>query len=347
MKVSIVGIVGVPACYGGFESLVENLLGDNEFDITVYCSSKVYKEKKHSYKDAKLKYIPLFANGIQSVFYDIVSLFYVLFSRQDIVLVLGVSGCIALPIFRLFSKTYIVTNIDGLEWKRAKWGALAKLFLKFSEKMAVKFSNVIIADNEAIASYVNEQYAVNSFTIPYGGDHAIREINNQLDAGYALSICRIEPENNVEMILEAFKISGERLTFVGNWNSSEFGINMKNKYSCFANIEMLDPIYDISLLADLRGSCSYYVHGHSAGGTNPSLVEMMHFGKSIICFDCIYNRATTENKSFFFQDVMSLTKLIRSRSFECGEFMSEIAKRRYTWSIVRQQYFNIFNKVIS
>lgn len=347
--ISIVGTVGVPACYGGFETLVEYLVEetDSQIDknITVYCSSKSYPQKLATYKGAKLVYMPIKANGPQSVIYDIASLIHCAFHRTDAVLILGVSGCIFLPFFRLFSKAKVVTNIDGLEWRRDKWGKSARRFLKFSEKVAVKYSDVIISDNQAIADYVENEYGVQSSVIAYGGDHAVIEGLTFTDTNFALALCRIEPENNIEMILQAFSQTDKPLKFIGNWDGSEFGRALKSQYSAFANIDIIDPIYDIEKLAELRSSCSFYVHGHSAGGTNPSLVEMMYFGKSILCFDCNYNRASTEEQAAFFTDTAALVALIKAAdSLSNGQQMVEIAQRRYTWAIVRQKYFELMAK---
>lgn len=342
--IAIIGTVGVPACYGGFETLVDNLLASKDKpNITVYCSAASYKEHPKTYKNANLKYIPLNANGIQSIPYDICSLVHAAFIlKADNILILGVSGAIFLPIIRLFSKAKIVTNIDGLEWKRDKWNRWAKRFLKLSEKIAVKHSDVIIADNKGIADYVKQEYCVEAEVIAYGGDHAVVNQLSISNEGYALALCRIEPENNVELILEAFSQTNKRLKFIGNWQSSEFGIAMKAKYQNFENIEIVDPIYEIDKLFEIRQKCSFYVHGHSAGGTNPSLVEMMHFGKSILAFDCNYNRASTENKADFFDNVKQLTRLINSPlPDENGENMKAIAERRYTWEIVKQQYLKL------
>lgn len=343
--IAIIGTVGVPACYGGFETLVENLLDEEsaERNITVYCSSKAYSEKPDVYKNAILKYIPLNANGAQSIPYDIWSICHAVYKRSDSILLLGVSGAICLPFVRLISRAKIVTNIDGLEWRRHKWGTLVKRFLKFSEKIAVKYSDVIVADNQAIADYVQNEYGVTSEVIAYGGDHAVIESLNIDDKGYSLALCRIEPENNVELILEAFSKTNKSLQFIGNWDKSEFGRIMKKKYKQFHNINIVDPIYDIEALFEIRQNCSFYVHGHSAGGTNPSLVEMMHFKKDIFAFDCDYNRASTENKASFFSDIESLIELIKSEeSVNNGITMQEIAERRYTWEIVKKQYFNLF-----
>lgn len=346
--IAIVGTVGIPACYGGFETLVENLtIRDSPHKVSVYCSSKYYDKKIKSYNGATLHYIPLSANGAQSIPYDIASIFHGLFKGYRNFLILGVSGALVLPIIKFFlPKVRFATNIDGLEWRRDKWGALAKKFLKFSERMAIKSSQTIICDNQAIADYVKSEYGINSSVIAYGGDHSLINTLPEVCNDYYFALCRIEPENNVHTILEAFADNKEELIFVGNWNKSEYGAKLKSKYSKVSNLKLLDPIYDLDILFDYRAKCRGYIHGHSAGGTNPSLVEMMFFRKSIFAFDCSYNRATMENKGTFFTDAESLSDAIRASSNSASaDQMVEIAERRYKWSVIRQQYYELFDDI--
>lgn len=357
--ISIVGTVGVPANYGGFETLVENLIRYNNKKllntiITVYCSSKAYPEKKSTYLSSKIHYIPLKANGVQSIPYDIWSLISAAWNKSDQILLLGVSGAIALPLIRLFSSVRIITNIDGIEWRRKKWKGLAKLYLRISERIAIRFSNDVISDNEAIATYVKETYGVNSHVIAYGGDHALDVEpvpvgTHTLPIKYAFSVCRIEPENNIKLIVEAFsRQKNISLVLVGNWNNSEYGQKLRTRYSTYSQLHLLDPIYDIGKLKTLRSNCNYYIHGHSAGGTNPSLVEAMHFGRPILAFDCSFNRATTENKALFFSNENDLLTLIKksqeSATENVGVDLLEIAKRRYTWDVVAREYFSLIIK---
>lgn len=354
-KISIIGTVGIPASYGGFETLVENLARYNNkeninTELTVYCSSKSYDVRVSHFLSANLRYIPLQANGIQSVPYDIISLILAVLRKTDVILLLGVSGAIALPFVRLFSQARIVTNIDGIEWRREKWKGFAKYFLRFSERLAVQFSHVVISDNGAIADYVEEVYGITSKVIAYGGDHAltvdskpVTEFTN-LPEKYAFSVCRIEPENNIHLILESFHyLESTPLILVGNWDNSEYGSKLKQKYMDSKNLYLLDPIYDLGKLKTLRSHCLIYVHGHSAGGTNPSLVEAMHFGVPIIAYDCVFNRSTTENKALYFDDVQSLQNVVQNLDTDLGERvgaeMREIANRRYTWDKVAEQYF--------
>ncbi|MEY0289605.1 DUF1972 domain-containing protein [Providencia rettgeri] len=352
MKViSIVGTVGLPACYGGFESLIENLTKNSSGDIKykVFCSSQFFKNKINAYNNADLIYIPLNANGIQSIFYDIISLIKTLFYKNDVTLILGVSGCLFLPFYKFFSKAKVITNIDGLEWKRDKWGAVAKWFLKRSEYFAVKYSDIIISDNQAIADYVNQSYNLSSEVIAYGGDHAIisNHIENTIPTGdYYLSICRIEPENNISLILESFSASKRKIKFIGNWKNSVYGQCLYKEYSQYENIELIDPIYDISTLYNYRINCKAYIHGHSAGGTNPSLVEAMHIGRPILAFDCDFNRYSTDNKALYFSNDNSLLKLIEDTDDNMlvsnSEKMKEIAIEKYTWSKIATQYESLY-----
>lgn len=361
MKVAIIGTVGVPANYGGFETIAEQLIlhnNDKNLQYTVFCSAKSYEEKHSVYKGAKIEYIDLNANGIQSIPYDILSLIKAT-KDNDVILILGVSGCAFLPIYRLFSKKRLIINIDGLEHRRDKWGKFAKWFLKFSEKQAVKFGDVVISDNKYIADYVLEEYGINSELIAYGGDQVIQDVgedefnsifNNYkvMPKKYSLGICRIEPENNVHLVVDAFsRMPDQTLVFIGNWQRTQYGRDLLEKYSNFPNIKLCPAVYDLHILNVLRANCKFYIHGHSAGGTNPSLVEAMFFGIPIISYDCIYNKESTEHKAHYFNSSDNLIALLNS---DCANFqtnadnMMEIANRRYRWEYIASQYESIFLK---
>lgn len=356
-KVAVIGTQGVPAQYGGFETLVENLIGENAASgilYTIYCSSKSYSKQLSTYKGALLKYVPLLANGSQSILYDIVSLLKAM-RGNDVVLILGVSGCMFLPIYRLFSKKRLIINIDGLEHRRDKWGKWTRRFLKYSEKMAVRYADVIVSDNKGIQDYVMEEYGKSSVLIAYGGDHVLCNISDMEEdvlqkyalrgLDYSFSVCRIEPENNVHITLEAFRQSGKELVFVGNWNKSEYGRELLERYGQYQNIHLLSPIYDLKILNVLRSHCRFYIHGHSAGGTNPSLVEAMFFSKPILAYDVVYNKETTERQAFYYSSVEELVGLL-SKPYEifnnCGKAMLEIANRRYCWKHIARQYEQLY-----
>lgn len=347
-KIAIIGTVGIPANYGGFETLVENLIeGDVKYNYTVYCSIYSYKERQKTYKHAKLIYLPFKANGAQSIIYDALSIFHAIFKGHKTLLVLGSSGAFAIRLVKLLRKDIkIITNIDGVEWKRKKWAPFTRVMLKFFESICVKNSDTVICDNFEIKKYVLEEYSVIGEMIPYGGDHAFVERAKYQSEDYYLSICRIEPENNIHIILNSFSRSQEKLKIIGNWKSSEYGLKLREEFSNISNIELIDPIYDLNALFEFRMKCKAYVHGHSAGGTNPSLVEMMHFQKPIILFDCSYNRSTIENQGLYFKNSEQLLGLIKTDSFFLINTLKikEIANDKYSWKKIREQYQDIFEK---
>src|SRR5690606_38431547 len=160
-------------------------------------------------------------------------------------------------------------------------------------------------------------------------------------------VCRIEPENNVHLILEAFKeYPALNLIIVGNWENSDYARTLRNKYGNLENIFLLDPIYDQNKLNQIRSNCYVYVHGHSAGGTNPSLVEAMYLGLAIIAYGVNYNRETTLNKALYFHNVDSLKTHLSNLSIleieKIGLEMEDIAKQNYTWKIVSNDYAKLF-----
>lgn len=355
---AIIGTVGIPAKYGGFETLAENLVAQlgNRYEFTVYCSAPSYiGQRKESYLGARLKYIPLKANGKSSIIYDALSIVQALFFA-DVILILGVSGAFMIPVIRWFTKKRVITNIDGLEWKRDKWGGTAKKYLKWQEKIAIKYSNSIVVDNKGIEDHVMKEYGLPSNLIAYGANHVYKKrlgeaVKNELRLpdSFAFKVCRIEPENNIHIILNAFGETDFDFVMVGNWSNSEYGKLLKEKHDSSNNLYLLDPIYEPDKLNALRSNCSLYVHGHSAGGTNPSLVEAMYLELPIVAFDVNYNRYTTDNEALYFSTKNDLTQLLNSELMKVdnlksiGKKMKNIAIRKYTWKVIGEAYEQLFS----
>ena len=359
-KISIIGIVGLPSNYGGFETLADNItksLSAN-FDFTVYCSRKSYTKKITRFNNSNLKYINFYPNGYGSIFYDALSMLKSV-RNSDIMLILGVSGAILLPFIRLISRSKIIVHIDGCEWKRDKWNFFAKRFLKFSERIAIKFSHEIIADNPVIVNYVKSKFNKDSNLISYGSDHvisskelSIESLKNKypfISSSYSISVCRIVPENNIELILNAFtKLKDINIAVIGNWDNNLYSQGLRDKFKSYENIFLIDSIFDQKLLDTLRVHSSFYIHGHSAGGTNPSLVEAMYLGLPVICYDVNYNRETTSGSALFFKTSNDLIDLMNNTSKKDLNTISKrlkvIAKEKYLWGDITEKYSLLFNK---
>jgi glycosyltransferase involved in cell wall biosynthesis len=164
---------------------------------------------------------------------------------------------------------------------------------------------------------------------------------------YAIGVCRIEPENNIHLILEAFSRQNRMpLIMVGNWKNGAYGLRLLARYEGASGICFLDPIYEYQRINALRSNAALYVHGHSAGGTNPSLVEAMFFGLPIFAFDCIYNRYTTENQCVYWSSADELYHHIvyqrRPDLSNMGKRMKSIAGYRYRWNAIVAKYENLY-----
>jgi hypothetical protein len=214
VSVAILGSVGVPARYGGFETLAEELVKaaaskDTPHRLSVWCSTPAPDfGRPDMWHGAHLRYVPLHANGAQSIPYDAISLWQAARSGHRTALLLGVSGAMALPLIRATCPMRIVTHLGGVEWQRTKWGPTARAVLKRSEAMAVRWSHHVIADNPEIAGHIHTRYGRDTVQIAYGHEHALATdpadiADLDLPARYALALARAEPENNLDLILAA------------------------------------------------------------------------------------------------------------------------------------------------
>ena len=316
--IAFIGSAGLPNRYGGFEAFVEHcapVIARMVRAVTVTCDAHLYPDKSSPWKGVDRVFIPLRANGVSSVFHDAFA-FMRVFWRASHIIVLGISGGIWFPLFRLtcdLSGKKLVVNIDGIEWRRGKHTRLKRWFLRASGLLAERFAHHVIYDNAALAPYLNSCARHKSSLIAYPGDHVLRLPEIGMQAGTALTICRIEPENNLEILIEGFLASPLNCyTIVGNWKHSTYAKQLQSKYQTNPRIVMIDSTYDPQKLASLRQSCHVYLHGHSVGGTNPSLVEMLFYNCQIFCFDVPFNRATASSRAIYFSSAEQLTKSIKN-----------------------------------
>jgi len=356
-KIAIIGTVGLPPRYGGFETFANQLIIylSDKYKFLVFCSKTNYKLREKEYFSAERIFLPFKANGWQSVFYDTFSILYSLF-KVDTLLILGVSGCILLPVIKPFHKKKIIVSIDGLDTQRAKWSRIAKIFLEISEYCAVKYSDNVISDNKIIKEYIKSKYNIDSKLITYGGDQS-KKITVQpndlikysfLNVNYALSIARIEKENHSELILKSFAQNCKmKLVYIGTWNHTKYSKYLYNKYKSFNNIILLKSIYDIYDLNLIRSNCTIFIHGNSAGGTNPGLLEAMHIGLPIIAYNVDFNRNVTENNALFFTTKDQLQNHIKTytadKKLKSNNSLqvNRIAKEKYMWKDIAMQYAKI------
>jgi hypothetical protein len=349
-RIGIVGTMGTPARYGGFETLVEQLarnIAPETAVLHLYGQRSAYApaERVGNFAGHPRHFMPLLANGVQSMAHDAISMLHAaLVVRVDVLLVLGTSGAWALPIVRLLRPSMrIVTNIDGLEWRRDKFGTSAKRLLKLLEWLAVKASQAVVADNAALVPIVRQLHGIDPVLIAYGGDHVlVPAAPGNAPWGHWLAIARVEPENNSAMILEAAAAAAVHLIFVGNWNTNAYGRALKEKWAEVPGLALMDPVYDQAQLARLRAGAVGYVHGHSVGGTNPSLVEALFETDRILAFDCSFNRATLDELGQYFASAADLgSALGNSESGTIAPTPLQGLRDRYRWAGIAAAYLAV------
>jgi glycosyltransferase involved in cell wall biosynthesis len=362
-RVAIIGTNGIPARYGGFETLAEYLAKylHADFDLFVYCAKTPKSKRLKSFNNASLIYLPFKANGWQSMVYDALSILHG-FVIADVLVILGFSGVFAFPLRVLFRKK-IVFNIGGIEWKKVRGtktlGPVEIAAKKWFERICVHFSDLIVVDNQVLSDYVRKVYGIPSMLVEYGGDHAVRvpvtralaEKYPFLANRYDVTVARAQEDMNIHILIEAYKeIPGRNLVVVSNWEISEYGKKLKaeNK-DRYSNIFLQDAVYDLNAINAIRSSADVYIHSHSLCGTAPSLTEAMCLGLPVICFDVDTNRATTEDKSYYFGDAPSLSRILSGlderSTRQLAEHMHEIAERRYTWNRIANLYKQCIDRV--
>lgn len=348
LRFAIVGCWGVPGKYGGFETLAEQLarnLAPSEAEITIYGSSHHFSatERQGDFAGHRREWLPLPAKGMSSMAHDALQILHAVFiARHDRLLLLGASGGWALPFVRLFRPgVRIISNIDGLEWRREKFNAPTKALLKWLERRVVKNSDVVIADNEALVPMVSRAHGIQPLMIAYGGDQIKLIPRAAQQENYYLTMQRIEPENNARMILDGMRQSGEKLVFLGNWVGNAYSKQLQSEFAGSSEIILHPPVYDQDRLAPIRSKSAAYVHGHSVGGTNPSLVEALFYSERILAFDCPFNRATLEGEGAYFTDSKTLARLANDpESGRIAPHRLKALRERYRWRNIAEQYLS-------
>jgi glycosyltransferase involved in cell wall biosynthesis len=358
MKLAILGSRGIPSRYGGFETFAERLaigLCQNGFDVTVFCERRRPNEPD-IYEKVKLRYIPARLFGpLRTIVYDIRCLWSAR-KEFDVVYMLGYGAAAFCLIPRLW-KRQVWINPDGLEWARAKWGFVAKFYFRLMEWVSVRVATRLIADSKAIADCLSRRHGKLRMcsVIAYGCDvidaaPSVEPLSewNLTPNGYYLVVCRLEPENHVREIIRAFQqtASGKVLVVVGDRLARTHYVEQLRAVQDI-RIRMIGPVYDRATLTSLRYHSFAYLHGHSVGGTNPSLLEAMGCANLIVVHDNAFNRETLGSAALFFAgigDLAQTLQTIEGIGFAASRMRSEAkhrANQLYSWPFIVEQYANL------
>lgn len=365
VKISI-----IDAEYGGVESrgyrllTTSLILGAGENFHFLVLQDRISGRAKKAYANhpnVKTIIFPVKNKGIAGrLLFSFLTIFYtVLFS--DVVLLLGVNSGIFLPFARIFSRLKIVVNIDSLRWNRQEQGTLRQMIWKTVERLAVKFSHIIICSNQQLKNYAREEYKVESIVINYGGDFVElknEQVRNELPPpilfpdGKKFILCRtyFSPSSRVEVILETFaRYPRYGIVMMGNWAETTYGKNLYAQYRQYENVRFME--YEHEVYTTLLSRSEVFLFNFDAGGTHISLLEAMYQTVPVIALDSAINREITQNKAFYFSHSTDLGYILHSTNASMfrntAANLAKIASEQYLWSKTVIQYFHLIEHLVS
>ncbi|MGI8330595.1 DUF1972 domain-containing protein [Actinomadura scrupuli] len=359
MRIAMIGTRGVPARYGGFETAIEEIgkrLAAAGHEVTVYCRGERHPESE--YEGMRLVHLPAIKQKVaETLSHTGLSVLHAAGRRitrrgPDVALVFNAANSPLLPVLRML-RIPVATHVDGLEWQRAKWSGAGKRYYQAAESMAVRWSDALIADALGIQDYYRERFQAESVFIAYGaplldGPDAgkLQEIGYE-PGEYHLVVARFEPENHVHLKVEGYRNSKatKPLVVVGSAPyADEYTERVRGLAGDDPRIRFLGGVWDQQLLDSLYAGALTYLHGHSVGGTNPSLLRAMGAGASVIAYDVVFNREVLGESGRFFADPAGLAREIEIAEAEPGEaadrgaMAHKRASQHYVWDDVAQQY---------
>lgn len=361
-EVYILGIRGIPAEHGGFETFAEILapyLVEKGWEVTVFCQTEKFETGyQDEYRGVKRFFINAKDSSLGTIIFDFKSVYHSL-KNKKVCLTLGYNTAVFNILHRLWGFKNVI-NMDGIEWKRSKWSLPIKIWFYINERIAGYVGNELIADHPEIKNYLATKYNEKKITmIPYGGylnkeaDEALIAKYNVTPNNYLTVIARAEPENSFLEIVAAFssKPRGIKLLVFGRFSSENpYHEEIKNTASSeviFAGVE-----YDKPTLQALRKFSRYYIHGHQVGGTNPSLVEALSMNNAIIAHNNKFNRWVAAGAAFYFSDAKELAEIFDKNldNFEQIATLESQANSQeeqfFQWQSILNNYESILLKQI-
>lgn len=361
LSIAMIGTRGAPAHYGGFETAVEEIgvrLAERGHHVRVYCRTG-NSEVTGSYRGMELVTLPaLRQRTLETLSHTGLSVFHLAAHRTNAAFVFNAANSPFLPVLRA-ARIPVATHVDGLEWKRAKWGAGGKRYYRAAETASVWMSDALIADAQGIADYYRTEYDVPTELIAYGapiledaGDGRLTELDLEPDA-FHLVVARFEPENHVDVIVDGYVRSGARfpLVVVGSAPYADaYTAKVRELAGDDTRVRLLGGVWDQELLDQLYANALTYLHGHSVGGTNPSLLRAIGAGAATTAFDVSFNREVIGADGEFFANADDVARLVEAAEDdtagqrERGVRLRERA-RAYDWDRVADGYEDLARRL--
>lgn len=356
--IAIIGTRGIPNSYGGFEYFAEHLsisLVNKGYHTLVLepAQELISLDDYRGVERVPVKVYKFLPHPIRKVIYGYQSLKKAKRINVDTIICCGHTPALFFPFFKKSFLKKTIVNLDGIEWKRAKWSFVAKLFLRITEYLSIGWSGTLVADNKGIEEYILKKYRKETELITYGvsipneiAEFGLLAAKGLVANNYGLLVARIEPENQIELIIKSFITAGKTLVIVGGI-SSGYAKEVYKNYSYLPNVIFWGGEYNSSTLLSLRSYANLYVHGHTVGGTNPSLLEAMACGCRIVAHNNVFNHYTLSNTGLYFDNESQLLDLIEScwnKTENLGSAAKLRAIEQYSWDVVTNKYIELIER---
>lgn len=361
LTIAMIGTRGVPAAYGGFETAIEEIgrrLVERGHRVLVYTRGAVTRERE--YLGMELVHLPAIpVKQVETLSHTGLSTMHACSRKRiDAAFVFNAANSPFLPALRA-RRISTALHMDGLEWRRSKWGPRGQSYYRWAEQFGVRQADALIADAPGIADYYRHQFAVPTEMIRYGAplldaadDGGVRKLG-LTPHGYHLVVARFEPENHVLEIVAGYAASDAQLPLVVVGSapySAAYTQHIEELAAADPRIRLLGGVYDQQLLDALYFHAYTYLHGHSVGGTNPSLLRAMGAGTAVVAFDVGFNRETA-GSGWFFADSAGVTQALHDaeatpeRVAEVAQAARARAAADFSWETVAGQYEDLARRL--
>jgi len=355
MRIAMIGTRGAPAAYGGFETAVEEIgarLVERGHEVLVYCHGAA-RPRRRTWRGMRLVHVPrLPLKAAETLSSSAAASVHLAVSRADMAFVFNAANAPFVSFLRGVGIP-VAVHVDGLEWKRDKWNGAGRRYYRWAEREAVRAADALIADAQGIADYYLAEHFAPTELLTYGAPIIERATSGRIadlglvPGGYHLVVARFEPENHVDVIVAGYAASGARrpLVVVG---SAPHAAQHTAAITAIAadddRVRLLGGVWDQQLLDELYANALTYLHGHSVGGTNPSLLRAMGAGTQVIAWDVSFNRGVAGDVADYFIDARSVAAAIETAEADppstrrAGDLLREHARTTYDWDDVAAGY---------
>lgn len=366
LKISIIGVKGYPYVYGGFETLIKELverLIHKNVDITVYCHRGLFKERPPVYNNVKLVYVPsIELKSFTQLVHSLLSTLHACFCKNDVIFYVNAANGPFGLITRLFGKKTVI-NVDGMEWLRPKWKGIGVKYFYFAAKQATKNFDLLVTDAFEMQKTYLELFNKKTTMIAYGADTVEGASVDLIEQwglekqDYYLIVGRLIPDNNSHLIIDAYLSinSTKKLVIVGDDIFHETYSNTIKQIQNHPSILFTGYVKDKALLSALYQNCFIYIHGHEYGGTNPTIVKAMAEGTCILALNNRFSQEVLQQGKFgtyFEKNIGDLAKKMLDAEASDLTTNSWIKKYReqskngitdiYDWDHITEQYYQSF-----